>query len=56
MNQFGTQHRACGEDGESLMKVVAGLGMALFICGIFIPGAGNLLMVGLALFVISCVV
>jgi len=56
MNQFGAQHQVCEEQRDLFTDVANGLGMALFICGIFIPGAHTLMMVGLALIAISYVV
>jgi hypothetical protein len=56
MNHFGARHQAREEECDPFMRVVGGLGMALFICGIFIPGAHTLMMVGLALTAISYVV
>ncbi len=53
MNHFGAKHQ---EDCDPFTRVVGGLGMALFICGIFIPGAHHLMMVGMALTAISYVV
>jgi hypothetical protein len=44
------------EDCDPFMRVVGGLGMALFLFGIFVPGAHTLMMVGLALIAISYVV
>jgi hypothetical protein len=57
MNQIPVhpaQHE--GEECDPFMRVVSGLGMALFIFGIFVPGAHTLMMVGLALIAISYVV
>jgi hypothetical protein len=56
MNHYGTRHQAHEEDCDPFMRVVGGLGMALFICGIFIPGAHTLIMVGMAFIAISYVV
>jgi hypothetical protein len=44
------------EECDPFMRVVGGLGMALFIFGIFVPGAHTLMMVGMALIAISYVV
>jgi hypothetical protein len=41
------------EDCDPFMKTVGSLGMALFILGIFVPGAHTMMMVGLALISIS---
>jgi len=56
MNHFEARHQACEEQRDMFTDVAHGLGMALFICGIFIPGAHNLMMAGLALITISYVV
>jgi hypothetical protein len=56
MSHFGAGHKACRDEEDPFMRVVGGLGMALFICGIFIPGAHTLMMVGMALIAISYVV
>ena len=37
------------EECDSSSRVVSGVGMALFLFGIFVPGAHTLMMVGLAL-------
>ncbi len=55
MSHYGVRHQAKDEDCDPFMRLVGGLGMALFICGIFIPEAHSLLMVGLALIAISYV-
>lgn len=41
------------EECDSSTRVVSGLGMALFLFGMFVPGAHTLMMVGLALLSIS---
>jgi hypothetical protein len=57
MNNIPVQHpqqpmEAC----DSFSRVVYGLGMVLFIFGIFVPGAHTLMMVGLALLAVAWVV
>lgn len=52
MNRYGW--RCCEYDPFS--RVVYGLGMVLFMFGIFIPGAHTLMMVGLALLAVAWVV
>jgi hypothetical protein len=44
------------EECDSSSRVVSGVGMALFLFGIFIPGAHTLMMVGLALLSIAYLV
>lgn len=56
MNQFGAKQQACEEHRDTFSHVAYGLGMALFMFGIFISGAHNLLGVGLALISISYLV
>ncbi|WP_158751498.1 hypothetical protein [Acidobacterium sp. S8] len=41
------------KDCDSFTTIVNRLGMALFILGIFVPGAHSLMMVGMALIAIS---
>jgi Zn-dependent membrane protease YugP len=56
MHQPGARQQAHEENCDPFMRVISGLGTALFICGIFIPGAHNLMMVGIALMAIAYVV
>jgi hypothetical protein len=54
MNQIPVQPKQREtEECDSSTRVVSGLGIALFIFGIFIPGAHTLMMVGLALLSIA---
>lgn len=57
MNQIPVQHqRQPIEACDPFSRVVYGLGMCLFMFGIFIPGAHTLMMVGLALLAVAWVV
>jgi hypothetical protein len=56
MNQIPVQRQQKVEECDSFSRVVYGLGMALFMFGIFVPGAQTLMMVGLALLAIAWVV
>jgi hypothetical protein len=56
MNQVPVQHQQKIEECDPFSRVVYGLGMALFMFGIFVPGAHTLMMVGLALLAIAYVV
>jgi len=57
MNNIPVQPRQQqkAEECDPFMKTVGSLGMALFILGIFVPGAHTMMMVGLALISISYV-
>ncbi len=54
MNNFPVQQPM--ETCDSFSRVVYGLGMVLFMFGIFVPGAHTLMMVGLALLAVAWVV
>ncbi|HTZ88752.1 MAG TPA: hypothetical protein VMA71_00345 [Alloacidobacterium sp.] len=56
MNHFGAGHRTCQDGEDPFSRVVYGLGIALLMFGIFVPGAHTLMMVGLALLAIAYVV
>lgn len=56
MNQIPVQHRQQIEACDPFSRAVYGLGMVLFMFGIFIPGAHTLMMVGLALLAVAWVV
>jgi hypothetical protein len=56
MNQIPVQLQQKVEECDPFSRVVYGLGMALFMFGIFVPGAHTLMMVGLALLAIAYVV
>lgn len=56
MNRFRAWHPGRREEcDDPFSRVVYGLGMALFMFGIFVPGAHTLMMVGLALLAIAWV-
>jgi hypothetical protein len=56
MNPFGARHQVREAECDSFARVVYGLGIALFMFGIFVPGAHTLMMVGLALLALAWVV
>jgi len=56
MHQVPVQRRQQEKECDSFSRVVYGLGIALFMFGIFVPSAHTLMMVGLALLAIAWVV
>ena len=56
MSNVPVQQQKQMESCDTFSKVANGLGMSLFLFGIFVPGAHTLMMVGLALIAISYVV
>lgn len=57
MNNVPVQHpQQQSERCDPFNRVVYWLGMALFMFGIFVPGAHTLMMVGLALLAIAWVI
>jgi hypothetical protein len=56
MNNIPVQQRRpmrIEDEGDPFMRIVGGVGMALFVFGIFVPGTHTLQMAGLALIAIS---
>ena len=56
MNNVPVQQQKQMEKCDTFSRTANGLGMVLFLFGIFVPGAHTLMMVGLALIAISYVV
>lgn len=48
-----TGQQSMQDECDPSMRIVSGVGMALFIFGIFVPGTHTLQMVGLALLALS---
>ena len=53
MNNIPAQQKPQHEERDPTSRVIYGVGMALFLFGIFIPGAHTLMMVGMALLALA---